>query len=622
MSVESLRLSEASLDEPPSSQPLLLRLHRALISCSTSIEAGDFCQLEKSVAKLVDFLDSVTGAAVSEPDKECFESDGFQVLTELQRYITSPSVDQAVVDALSLELPKAVSRFACLSQRCLEITESVIDRFVESCSPRDMLTILCEALDSPNKMFKAPGYFIPLLSGLSKVFISINRRQFEQVKEAVPVVINVLKTMSLESDEEDTGYEALLHRSIDIAKSIQAVSMKLEDKVKEKLRALLGLYVLQVMAFVSIGIRDKVSGCVNLVLELSRFFSYCNLSYLSLITGCDIDKITSTVVGEDGDDFMGYFPNLKLGASLSVIWGYISNEFSEVVGEDLAAVKAELSGNQVKRWQALGMLRDIFSCVNLPWELKKQATNFLLWIFEGNISHEYDNKDMECSFHMPSLFATLQAVQMVIMYAPDSVIRKYAFDAFRKHRAERAERTPEIGATFCCCFCHYLLAFAFLSSRNQIAILIDCLRGEMHMENCRSISVGNQVIQAQTSASTTFWNAGVLELVELVLRPPKGGPPSLPEYGDAVLSALNLYRFVLITESTGKTNWTGVVSKNNLQKAYNEWLLPLRTLVTGIAAENQDYDQLAEDTVCALNPIELVLFRCLELVEEKLNHAG
>lgn len=613
MSVESLRLSEASLDEPPSSQPLVLRLHRALSFCSTSIEAGDFCQLEKSVAKLVDFLDSVTGAAVSEPDKECSESDGFQVLTELQRYITSPSVDQAVVDALSLELPKAVSRFAFLSQRCLEIAESVIDRFVESCSPRDMLTILCEALDSPNKTFKAPGYFVPLLSGLSKVFISINRRQFEQVKEAVPVVINVLKTMSLESDEEDTGYEDLLHRSIDIAKSIQAVSMKLEDKVKEKLRALLGLYVLQVMAFVSIGIRDKVSGCVSLVLELSRFFRYCNLSYLSLITGCDIDKITSTVVGEDGDDFMGYFPNLKLGASLSVIWGYISNEVSEVVEEDLAAVKAELSGNQVKRWQALGMLRNIFSCVNLPWELKKQATNFLLWIFEGNISHEYDDKDMEYSFHMPSLFATLQAVQMVIMYAPDSVIRKYAFDAFRKVLAD----TPT--------FLRFDILMALIKntdSSSMIAILIDCLRGEMRMENCRSISVGNQVIQAQTSASTTFWNAGVLELVELVLRPPKGGPPSLPEYGDAVLSALNLYRFVLITESTGKTNWTGVVSKNNLQKAYNEWLLPLRTLVTGIAAENQDYDQLAEDTACALNPIELVLYRCLELVEEKLNHAG
>ena len=40
-------------------------------------------------------------------------------------------------------------------------------------------------------------------------------------------------------------------------------------------------------------------------------------------------------------------------------------------------------------------------------------------------------------------------------------------------------------------------------------------------------------------------------------------------------------------------------------------------------AENQKgYDQLAEDTVCALNPLELVLYRCIELVEEKLKHAS
>lgn len=59
-----------------------------------------------------------------------------------------------------------------------------------------------------------------------------------------------------------------------------------------------------------------------------------------------------------------------------------------------------------------------------------------------------------------------------------------------------------------------------------------------------------------------------------------------------------------------------------LQKVYNEWLLPLRTLVTGVMAENQqDHDQLASDTMCALNPIELVLYRCIELVEDNLKHA-
>ena len=62
-----------------------------------------------------------------------------------------------------------------------------------------------------------------------------------------------------------------------------------------------------------------------------------------------------------------------------------------------------------------------------------------------------------------------------------------------------------------------------------------------------------------------------------------------------------------------------MASRSNLQKAYNEWLLPLRTLVSGIVAQNKDeYDQLAVDIVCALNPVELVLYRCIELVEEKL----
>lgn len=74
---------------------------------------------------------------------------------------------------------------------------------------------------------------------------------------------------------------------------------------------------------------------------------------------------------------------------------------------------------------------------------------------------------------------------------------------------------------------------------------------------------------------------------------------------------------------TGKTNFTEVLSKKNLQKAYNEWLLPLRTVVTGIMTENKnDYGQLAIDTVCALNPVELVLYRCIELVEEKLKHSS
>ncbi|KAL7166012.1 hypothetical protein ACSBR2_036804 [Camellia fascicularis] len=608
-SLNALNLSEANLPELSSLQPLLLRLQQALISCSTSIECGDFRQSEKSISELADFLNSVT------ENNDSSENDAFQVLMEIHKFITSPSLDQAVIDSLSFELPKAVARFACVSRRCLEIAGSVIDWFIETCSPRDMLSILCEALDSPSEMFKAPGYFAPLLSGLAKVFLSIQRHQFEQVKEAVPVIINVLKAMSSELDEGDTDYEDLLNRSIDIANSIQAVCVKLEGKVNERLRAVLGLYVLQIMAFVSIGIGDKISSCLSLMLQLSHFLRFCNLSYLGLITGCDVDTVTRTVVGADGDDYMRCFSHVKHGASLSVIWGYISNEVAQAAEEDLAAVKAELSSNQTKRWQALGMLRNIFSCVNLPWELKKQAINFLLCIVDGNVSHEYNNEHVECSIYMPSLFATLQAVEMVVIYAPDAVLRRNAFDALKKVLADIPTSLR---------FDTLMALIKNTDSSSMIAILIDCVRKEMHMENCRRISIGNEVIHAQNNAcdSAAFWNAGALELVELILRPPMGGPPSLPEYGDAVLSALNLYRFILMKESTGNTNYTGVLSKKNLQKAYNEWLLPLRTLVTGIVAENKkDYDRLAMDTVCVLNPVELVLYHCIELVEEKLKNA-
>ena len=51
---------------------------------------------------------------------------------------------QDVIDALSFELPKVISKFAGLSNRCLELAEEIVDRFVEPCNPRDMLPVLCE----------------------------------------------------------------------------------------------------------------------------------------------------------------------------------------------------------------------------------------------------------------------------------------------------------------------------------------------------------------------------------------------------------------------------------------------------------------------------------------------
>lgn len=56
------------------------------------------------------------------------------------------------------------------------------------------------------------------------VLISIRRRQFQQVKETIPIILNVLKAVSLKSDEE---LDNVFDRAVEIANSIYEVCDKL-----------------------------------------------------------------------------------------------------------------------------------------------------------------------------------------------------------------------------------------------------------------------------------------------------------------------------------------------------------------------------------------------------------
>ena len=78
--------------------------------------------------------------------------------------------------------------------------------------------------------------------------------------------------------------------------------------------------------------------------------------------------------------------------------------------EDLTVLKDALQSNQTKRWQAVGMLKHIFSSDNLPWELKKHTIDFLLWIMDGNLSRKCDDEVTDCPSYVPGLFASLQVV--------------------------------------------------------------------------------------------------------------------------------------------------------------------------------------------------------------------
>ncbi|XP_048133328.1 aberrant root formation protein 4 isoform X2 [Rhodamnia argentea] len=597
--------SGVALSSPPPN-PLLLRLRDRLGSCAKSVESGDSYQTERLVSELAKFLGDVSVAAEDENTHE----DAFELLSHVYEYISSSSIDQELLDALSFELPKAVSKFSGVSRRFLTIAESIIHQFLVKCNPRDMLPILCEALDSSSEgeKIKLSGYFGPLLSGLSEVLLMIKRHHFEQTKEVVPAILRVWEKVSTDADEEDSDLEDLFRRGINIANSMQTVHQKLDSGSAEKLLTLLGLYVLQMMTHVSICVDENVSSSLRLVTELSHFLRCCRLSYIGLITGSAIDMMTSTITVEE-DSFWDPLPSIKLGAALSVIWGDMSDKVAHNAEEDLTAVKNEIRCSQTRRWQAIGMLRHVFCSATLPWRLKKHAIDFLLCITEGDISPECESETLDFSSFVSSHFAALQGIENVIMYTSDSVLRKKAFDVLKRVLADIpiSQRFDVLKALITNC-----------NSASMVAILLDIVRQVRHAKTSSKVSNGNV---DEVFHETPVWSADVLELVELVLRPSKGGPPSLPEQSDAVLSALNLYRFVLLSESTGKTNYTGVLSETNLKKAYNEWLLPLRTLVTGILAENRnDDDPFSSDSVSALNPVELVLYRCIELVEERLKH--
>ncbi|KAG9456232.1 hypothetical protein H6P81_000740 [Aristolochia fimbriata] len=594
---------ETSLSRELSDRTALLsRVQQTLETCSKSVESGDFQDSSAAVGSLAAFLGSISQTVLSNPENTVWKENVLVVLMEIDNFIKSPSLDQAVVDAVSFELPREVAKFAAVSDKCQELVRTIIECLATRCNPRDILSIFCEALASLSEVFKSPIFYISLFSGISKVFSAIRRRQFEQVKAAMPVILNVLKLIQGESDDEDEVYlRDLISRAVSIAYSIQAVAVDLVGRKKDLLCALLGLYILQTTALIT-GEKPALSSCTAFVLELSKFLPQCGLSYFGLITGSDVERITEMVLGEGDDDFVSCFSFVKHGATLAVIWGQISDEVAKSVGKDLESLKSKLQGSQIERWQAIGMLSYILTSLDYPWEVKRHGVMLLLFVMDGNLSQD---RDVDCSVYIPGIFSALQGLQRIMVYASDAMLRKTAFSVLKQLLGDIPSDQ------------RFLVLKALITNSNSpsmSAILMDLAKEEIFKENSENISS-----ECVNRTVPSCWSSNALELVEFILKPPHGGPPSLPEQSEPVLSALNLYRFLLIMESSGNTNRTGVLSKDKLHKALHEWLLPLRSLVSGIEAENRDdQTEAATFTICAVNPVQLVLYHCIELVEERM----
>ncbi|KAF6143702.1 hypothetical protein GIB67_021712 [Kingdonia uniflora] len=152
--------ASVTLTDFSSVNPQVIRLRENLNTCSTYILSDNVEKSQESVNSLVEFLDSFYNLNLIESEEDDNtvpnqirinsinpeEDENVQVLHDLLRFLTSSSLNQMVVDVLALRLPGVVAKLGCVSDKCREISECLIDRLVSTCNPRDMLSILCEVM--------------------------------------------------------------------------------------------------------------------------------------------------------------------------------------------------------------------------------------------------------------------------------------------------------------------------------------------------------------------------------------------------------------------------------------------------------------------------------------------
>jgi hypothetical protein len=70
-------------------------------------------------------------------------------------------------------LPKHVAKLGAQIGGCWDLAAAILKFFVMNCSPRDMLSILCEALDAAMDVPNDSSSFVLLLNALAKGMCTI-----------------------------------------------------------------------------------------------------------------------------------------------------------------------------------------------------------------------------------------------------------------------------------------------------------------------------------------------------------------------------------------------------------------------------------------------------------------
>ncbi|KAK3121515.1 hypothetical protein QOZ80_8BG0655000 [Eleusine coracana subsp. coracana] len=422
----------------PSPTSYASSLRGALAALSQAFDSGDTEACDAAATAVSEVLDAAAAAAMEAADggdgEEASRSDtaaraSEELLREVYAFLSCPSSNQMAIEGLSLVLPKPVAKLGALVLSCRDTAAAIIKFFVTNCSPRDMLCILCEAVDIPMELPDGPAYFVLLLNGLAEVLTLIQRRHIEQVKVALPAVLKVIHATVSECDE-DHG-----EASIDIFNAALGIGNSIQEMCKVNMNrdlcAILGLYSLQNIALISQSKQhDTVSACGSVALQYSQFLKFSGFTYVGILTGDDVTAATCKLPKEGDADFMNSFSFAMDGAMLSVLWTYVYDDLSKYAGEGLELALKEVQDNHMKKWEAIGMLKYVLSSFRYPWIFKSHCINLLLTLAVENGSEEIN--DVDFTSYAACVFATLKAIENVMMTAPEVLTRKKAYASLKK----------------------------------------------------------------------------------------------------------------------------------------------------------------------------------------------
>ncbi|KAH8954070.1 hypothetical protein BDL97_08G060600 [Sphagnum fallax] len=541
---------------------------------------------------------------------------------------SSPS-GQVLLDHVGWELPLVVVKYVNLSQPCLNFCYSIIEALAQSCNPRELFAGFMEALNILTS-FQTLAFCVPLARGLSLVFPRLKRRQADFFKSGNPGLLAVARlTMREEEDGVENGNgDGSLSDRILTNRIIPIEDLRTEIIHELILVANAVRYTCDLVeAIIGGGLQSSPPGAPDMVMQLVELLPLCGISFFELLTSNQIEKFVDSTTDDDDAEKALVKSEARRGGALAVYWGMSDSKVDSTARESLHSLKEKFLLSGIKG--VIAALSLVTSLLPVPlsrpsWLLPEKGVTLLFSILDISGPYEtttHDNTEDDWPTLTLQIVPILQAVQDVIVYAPDPALRRRAYLALTKVIKD----VLPVSTRF-----HSLQAL--ISScpyPSLVSLLLTCLKDEV----ARAWPVFKQGCGAECNVEVTavgdsfkscpivspFVSSEVLQVIESVLHPLGGNPPDLPSQIDSVQGALNLYRFIIIRETSGKTNLTGVLSKASLMKAQTQWLLPLRELLGGIQSNLVvEGDEYAAGVGLAIDNLQSVLIRCLELTEDAL----